>query len=186
MSHKVLLVDDEVNVLDGLRRALCEEPYEIVMAMSGKEALDVLQSTPIDVVVVDQEMPGMKGTELLGQVYTLYPDTVRFMLTGKATLDIAISAINKGDISRFFTKPCNTIDLAVTIRHALVQKDLMVETRELLRTVRRQSAVLHDLESKHPGITRLQRDAHGALTIDNVPEDIDELIHACREERHGR
>jgi len=185
MSHKVLLVDDEVNVLDGLRRALCEEPYEIVTAMSGEEALSILEETSIDVVVSDHDMPGMTGVELLSRVHTFYPDTVRFMLTGKATLDVAIEAINKGAIGRFLTKPCNGVDLAVTIRHALMQKDLAAETRRLLKKVREQSVVLEDLERSHPGITRIERDEHGATSIDDVPEDLDDLIRASRKELQG-
>jgi len=129
MAHKVLFVDDEPHLLAALRRALHKEPYEIVCVTSPAEALRVLAETAVDVVVSDEQMPGMSGSELLAEVRRRYPDTVRMMLSGKATLEGAIRAINDGEIYRFFVKPCNEIDLATTIRHALEQKDLIEENR---------------------------------------------------------
>ena len=166
MAHKVLLVDDEPNVLMALRRALRKEPYQILTACSGNEALDLLETTEIDVVVSDQEMPGMTGTELLSRVDMLYPDTMRFMLTGKATLDTAIQAINKGAITRFFTKPCNELDLVITIRQALEHKDLMTQAWRLLKKVKRQNALLEGLEHGSAGIAQVGRESTGVIDLD--------------------
>lgn len=132
MSHKVLLVDDEPHVLAALKRALRKEPYEVLTAGSGREGLALLSATEIAAVVADHEMPGMSGTEFLSQVHKFYPDTLRFMLTGKASLDVVIDAVNVGAVHRFFTKPCNKIDLAITIRQALEQKDLIEEANQKL------------------------------------------------------
>jgi len=177
MHHKIILVDDEPNILMGLQRALRKEPYKIFTALSGNEALTVLEKTPIDVVVSDQDMPGMNGTEFLTQVHKSYPDTVRFMLTGKATLEVAIQAINEGAINRFFTKPCNNVDLAVTIRSALQQRDLMIEARRLLREFKQQSGLLGTIEEEYPGITQVKRDSRGAIIVDDdIPKDYDQLI----------
>jgi len=186
MYHKILLVDDDPGILTGLSRVLNDEPYEVITASSGDEAIAILENTPVDVVVADHDMPGMTGVELLSRVYRSHPDTVRFMLTGKATLDVAVRAINEGAITRFLTKPCNGVDLVVTIRHALIQKDLAAEARGLLKKVRAQSAALQDLERRHPGITQVKRDGRGATTIDEIPEDLDELIQACRKELGGK
>ncbi len=166
MAHRVLLVDDEPNVLMGLKRALRKEPYQIVTACSGKEALELLETTEIDVVVSDQEMPDMSGTELLSHVDKLYPDTMRFMLTGKATLDVVIQAINEGAITRFFTKPCNEVDLAITIRQALEHKDLMTQAWRLLNKVKNQNALLERLERESPGITQVEMDSNGVINLD--------------------
>ena len=165
MSHKVLLVDDEPNVLDGLRRALHKEPYEVVCASSAIEGLSILRSEAIDLVVSDEDMPGMRGTEFLAKVREEFPDTVRFVLTGKATLEVAVEAINRGAVSRFFTKPCNYVELAIAIRESLRQKDLMTEALRLLHTVKRQTAALEALEQQIPGITRVNRDARGAVIL---------------------
>ena len=124
MSHTVLLVDDEASLLAGLARTLRKEPYRILTAVSAEKALETLGATHVDVVISDQDMPGMGGADLLAEVRRVYPDTVRFMLTGKATLELAVRAINDGAVSRFFVKPCNPVDLAATIRQALQHKDL--------------------------------------------------------------
>src|SRR5262245_4719312 len=122
MKHSVLLVDDDASLLQGLRRALHGEPYEIVTAGSARAALDVIASQPIDVVVSDEEMPGMRGNQLLASVHASHPDTMRIMMTGQASLEVAMRAINEGHAYRFFTKPCNVVELAVGIRQALVQR----------------------------------------------------------------
>jgi len=176
MKHKVLLVDDDRNLLEGLRRALRKEPYEIRTAESADAALHILDTEPVSVVVSDQDMPNMTGTELLAKVRERYPDTIRFMLTGKATLDVAIKAINDGAISRFLTKPCNHVDLAVTIRQALQQKELMEEATRLLRVSKRQSAVLEGLEQESPGITKVEKDRNGRIVLDEAAPDYDDLI----------
>ncbi|MFC1735782.1 response regulator [Candidatus Hydrogenedentota bacterium] len=184
MKHKVLLVDDEPNVLRSLQRALRKEPYEILTAESGKEGLGKLETNCVDVIVTDENMPGMTGTDFLSTVSEAYPDTIRFMLTGNPTAEVAIKAINEGQINRFFTKPCNGIDLAVTIRQALQQKELMTETRQLLRKVKEQSAVLDKLEEESPGITTVDRDERGTIIIeDDSPQSYDELIEELRKAR---
>jgi two-component system probable response regulator PhcQ len=73
----------------------------------------------VDVVISDEKMPGMSGSEFLSLVRQEYPDTIRIILTGYGSLESAIRAINEGEIYRLFTKPCNVIDLAITIRLAL-------------------------------------------------------------------
>jgi DNA-binding NtrC family response regulator len=138
----ILFVDDDSNLLAGLRRALWKEPYEVLSASSGEEALNLLARRRADVVVSDHQMPGMDGVEFLRRVRERHPDTIRFMLTGNATLDLAIQAINEGEILRFFTKPCNNTDLAVTIRQAIQQKKLVEAAKALVEQNRGQRAIL--------------------------------------------
>ena len=144
MSHTVLLIDDEQNVLEGLMRALHKEPYEILTAHNAEEAAAILEDRSVDLIVSDEEMPGMSGTEFLGRVAQEYPDTVRLVLTGNPTLPAALRAINEGKVYQFFTKPCNEIDLAITIRRALEQKDLLKKSRDLLEVTKRQSALIDE------------------------------------------
>ena len=144
MRHTVLLVDDEPIVLVVLKRVLRDEPYEILTAGNAEEAAHVLGGAPVDLIVCDEEMPGMLGSEFLASVARDYPDTVRIMLTGHPTLPAALRAINAGRIYQFFTKPCNEIDLAIAMRHALVQKDLMVKSRELLEVTKRQFVLIDE------------------------------------------
>ncbi len=177
MKHKVLLVDDDKNLLKGLRRVLRKEPYEIAAATSAAEALGILGKQEIDVVISDQVMPRMAGTVFLAAVRQRFPDTVRFMLTGKGTLDTAIKAINDGAISRFFTKPCNVVDLAVTIRQALQQRDLMCAAKRLLNKVKQQDSFISQLEKDQPGITQVNRDDDGLVLLGDTPDDPGELLH---------
>ena len=166
MNHNVLIVDDERTITDMLKDALSREPYNILIAASAEEALAVLTREQVDVVISDEKMPGMPGSEFLAIVRQKYPDTIRMILTGYASLESAIRSINEGEIYRFFTKPFNVFDLAVTIRQALQQKDLMKETQRLLKVVKRQSAFIDEMEQQYPGITKVKRDAEGAIIID--------------------
>ena len=86
MQHKVLFVDDEPNGTKALKRALRREPYDILSAGSADESLEMLERESVDVVVSDENMPGMTGSEFLAVVYEKYPDTIRIILTGHASL----------------------------------------------------------------------------------------------------
>ncbi len=182
MPHKVLFVDDEPQLTEGLKRELRKEPYEVLTAASAREALDLLNHQSVDVIVSDEKMPGMSGSEFLALARSKYPDTVRIMLTGHATLDAAIHAINQGEIFRLLTKPCDGVDLATTIRQALQQKELAAQSWELLKKVKTQSTVLEQLEKDHPGITRVKRNMQGAVIVDDADCDLDTLIRKINEE----
>lgn len=181
MRHRVLLVDDDANLLDGLRRTLRKEPYEILAATSAEEALGVLGRQKVDVVISDQDMPGMSGTVFLAAVRQRFPDTVRFMLTGKATLETAVEAINDGAIRRFFTKPCNNVDLAVTIRQALEERELMRAAARLLDRVKRQASLIGRLEREQPGISRVSRDEEGRILLESPAENPGDLLREIGE-----
>ncbi len=173
MTHQVLLVDDDENLLNGLKRNLRSEPFDVLTAPGASEALAILEERTIDAVVSDEHMPGLSGTELLTEIRTRYPDTVRIMLTGEADVDTAMRAINQGEIYRFLTKPCDARDLALCIRQGLEQRDLLVESRRLLERVKRQDAVMEQLEAENPGITRVNRSGDGSIEID--PGDFPDL-----------
>lgn len=135
MQHTVLLVDDDHHVLHGLARTLRHQPYQLHTACSAEEAICVLKSRHVDVLVADEQMPGMPGSELLAWVAVNFPDVVRIMLTGNATVDTTIRAINEGAVYQFFTKPCNDVQLAIAIRKAIEHTDLVKENRRLLSLV---------------------------------------------------
>jgi two-component system probable response regulator PhcQ len=167
MRHSVLIVDDEPIITDMLKNGLSCEPYGIITAHSAEEGFTILIQEQVDVVISDEKMPGMPGSEFLSIVRQKYPDTIRMVLTGHGSLQSAIQAINEGKIYRFFTKPCNVFELAITIRHALQQRDLMKESKRLLKMVKRQSALIEMLEEQFPGITQVKRDVKGKVIIDD-------------------
>jgi DNA-binding NtrC family response regulator len=182
MKRRVLLVDDDECVLEGLKRVLSREPWEIIVACGGEAALALLETQPVDVVVSDERMPGISGTELLMRVGARYPETVRIVLTGHGSLEIAIRAINEGEVYRFLTKPCSPLELAVAIRQGLAHQDLLRESRRLLHTFRRQSAHFNELEREWKGLTRVERDASGAILLSDVPTDLGSLLHELETE----
>ncbi|MDJ0763070.1 MAG: response regulator [Myxococcota bacterium] len=126
-QHTVLFVDDEVGVLDGLKRALRKEPYTFLTAESGQDALDILAETNVDVLVSDENMPGMKGSELLAKVKEDYPDTIRIVLTGQASVESAMRAIYDGWVYQYLHKPVNAADLAAAIHNGLLLQSLRME-----------------------------------------------------------
>lgn len=143
---RVLLVDDEPAVLDGLSLHL-RRHFEITAAPGPREALAALRdSRSFAVVVSDMRMPGMSGAALLAQVRELAPASVRMLLTGYSEIDAAIAAVNDGQVFRFLTKPCPPDVLVAQVRAGVDQHLLVTAERDLLDTTLRGSVkVLTDL-----------------------------------------
>ena len=177
MNHSVLVVDDESTIREMLRDVLSREPYDVFIAGSAAEGLEILDREHVDVVISDEKMPGMLGSEFLAIVRQKYPDTIRMILTGYASLEAAIRSINEGEIYRFFTKPCNVFDLAVTVRQALQHKELMKEAQKMLKVLKQQSTLIEDLEKRYPGITEVKRNKEGEVILEDIdPEKWEALL----------
>ena len=99
-KHAVLFVDDEINILKAVKRLLRNEPWEVQCASRPQEALELLHTQTVQVVVSDQRMPEMSGVDLLAAVRERHPDVVRMMLTGYTEMNVAVEAINHGEIYR--------------------------------------------------------------------------------------
>jgi len=162
----VLFVDDEPNVLSALRRTLRTEPYKVLLAQGPDEALDALKNQEVDILVSDHLMPSMDGLTFLRLVKMLYPRVVRIILTGHANLDMAIGAINDGEVLRFFTKPWNDVELRAAIQQIVSFIELKRENQVLMDTVRKQRTFIDQLEEEHPGLLRVERDESGAIVLD--------------------
>ena len=121
----VLLVDDEPNILSALRRVLRRDGYEILTAQSGEEALEILAHQTVMVILSDQRMPNMTGTEFLSRVKILHPRTVRIILSGYADLNSITEAINKGEIYKFRTKPWDDEELRNDVREAFIHYEAL-------------------------------------------------------------
>ena len=134
-NSRILFVDDDVNILDGFQRTL-RKRYSVDTAVGPMEGLRAVnEHGPYAVVVADLKMPKMNGIDFLSRVKEVSPDTVRIMLTGHGDLDVAIQAINAGNVFRFLTKPCSPVDLenaliAGTEQHRLItaEKEIMEKT----------------------------------------------------------
>ncbi len=123
----LLLVDDEPSVLSSLKRLLRRENYNILIANSGEEALALLAEHEVGVILTDQRMPGMSGSELLARVRKIHPRTVRMVLSGYTGLDSLTEAINLGEIYKFITKPWEEAELVSTLRDAFRHYDETID-----------------------------------------------------------
>jgi type II secretory ATPase GspE/PulE/Tfp pilus assembly ATPase PilB-like protein/DNA-binding NarL/FixJ family response regulator len=129
--YRILLVDDEANVLKALQRVFRQENYEIVLASNGAEAIDLLRNGAFQLMISDYMMPGMTGAQVLKQAKTIQPDMIRIMLTGHADTGAVMGAVNEGAVYKFILKPWNDDDLRVTVALALEQFDLIRKNRAL-------------------------------------------------------
>lgn len=173
MKHTVLLVDDDENVLRGLSRALRQQPYQLYTARSGEEAVDVLKAHAVDVIVTDDRMPGMSGSDLLAWIAENCPEVMRIVLTGHASAETAIRAINESSVYHFFTKPCNDFHLAMAIRKALEHKDLLEEHHRLLEINKRMST-----DPQHLGrdLVKVSR-----MAVKGIQEPLREILRQSHE-----
>ncbi len=129
---RILCVDDEPRVLEGLESNLAWH-YDVQVATSGAAGLEAIRDEgPFAVVMSDMRMPGMDGATFLGKVRLAAPDTVRILLTGYSDIDVAIEAVNKGNIFRFLNKPCEPDVLLAAVEAAVEQHRMIFAERELL------------------------------------------------------
>jgi CheY-like chemotaxis protein len=119
----ILCVDDEANVLSALRRVLRRENYRVLTAGGGEEALALLEKEDVRLVMSDQRMPGMNGTELMAKVKERHPDVIRVILSGYTDVDSIMESVNQGHVFKFFFKPWSDEDLRRELREALAQRD---------------------------------------------------------------
>ncbi len=145
VDHCVLFIDDEANILKALQRLLRNEPCRVLTASRGSEALEMLERERPQVVVSDQRMPEISGVDLLQAVRQRHPDVVRILLTGYTEMNVAVEAINRGEIFRLVTKPWNDEELKATLRQAFDTYDLKGEIRRLNQVTREQNLKLQEL-----------------------------------------
>ncbi|NPV86513.1 MAG: response regulator [Anaerolineae bacterium] len=132
-TDRILLVDDDANILASLTRQLRRFRYEVSTAQSGVEGLKKLENEgPFSVIVSDYRMPGMDGIEFLSRVQELCPDTSRIMLTGSNEIEVAIGAVNRGNIFRFLLKPLSPDDFISAVNAGTQQYRLITAQKELM------------------------------------------------------
>lgn len=173
----VLFVDDEPQVLEGIRLALRRSGLKIETAASGEDALAFLANHDVDVVVSDERMPGTQGSELLADVRSAMPNTIRILLTGQATVEAALRAVNDAKVHRFLTKPTSPKDLLAAIVELVAKRDAAPSnappappqpappSSEISRR-----SMLNALEAEHPGIAKVRRNTGGYIVLE---DDVD-------------
>ena len=146
-NHTIMLLDDEESIVKSLQRLFRKENFSLLTAHSGEEGLDLLRNhgKPVSLIISDQRMPTMSGTDFLEKARAIYPDAMRFLLTGYSDMKAVIDAVNKGQIHRYIAKPWDDADLLLQVRQALERIELLFENRRLLILTKKQNNELNDL-----------------------------------------
>jgi response regulator RpfG family c-di-GMP phosphodiesterase len=172
-AHTVLCVDDEQGILHSLKRLLRKEDYSVLTASSGAEGMKILEDNDVHLVLSDQRMPQMSGTEFFAAVRELYPDTIRVILSGYTDVDSITESINKGHIYKFFLKPWNDQSLKLEIKQALDQYDLIQANRALNEKVLEQN---EELKKTNENLETLVRERTMELEIQNQALELSQAI----------
>lgn len=170
----ILAVDDETSVLEILFQTFRAD-YTVLRTESPHEALDVLREQAVDLLITDQRMPEMRGTELVERARVIAPDVPAILLTGYTDPPDLIDAINRGQVYRFVTKPWDIHDLTQTVRTALEQVRLERENEKLAANNQRRLAALELLHDASAGPSGLQSRAE---YVDSVAARIGEIVTA--------
>ncbi len=149
-KHTILLVEDEAFVIKALNRLFRKEGYHILTASSGQKGLELLKKVekPVSLFISDQLMPGMTGVQFLEKAKKIFPDAIRFLLTGRSDMDAIVDAVNKGEIHRYLTKPWNDADLTLQVRQSLEQYELRLDNKPLLTPKRKHTIIVVDDEKE--------------------------------------
>lgn len=146
MKEKILFVDDDENILNAYRRVFWKD-FSVITVSSGEQALELIdKGERYPIIISDMRMSGMNGIQFLSSVKQKLPDSVRIMITGHADQQLAIDAVNEGNIFRFLTKPCPAEVLTKAIAAGLQQYRLLQAEKELLaQTLEGNAKILKDL-----------------------------------------
>ena len=159
----VVLVDDDSLVLATLKVALADQPLRLLTFSSPGAALGMLQSEPAEVVISDLDMPEMDGVTLLIKAREARPDAARILLTGRATLQATLKAVNEAEVFRVLTKPFAPAELRETVARALERVAQMRLAAAAEQAATRRRAALDILERSHPGIGQVAREGRRSL-----------------------
>jgi response regulator RpfG family c-di-GMP phosphodiesterase len=141
----VLFVDDDPEILKVLRRMVRGDGLTVLTATGPEHAFEILKGVEIPVVVSDHQMPEMLGVDFLAALRERHPESIRILLTGQAEMQIAVEAINRGEIYRMITKPCRREELRGTLGQAFEHFEMRREIERLDHLARDRNEALKDL-----------------------------------------
>ncbi|KEI11235.1 hypothetical protein Z959_00325 [Clostridium novyi B str. ATCC 27606] len=160
-TNKVLFVDDEVNILNSIKRCVIEQDYEAIFATNANKAIDILKSQEISVLVTDMRMPLGNGLDLLKTCKNISPLTVRVVLSGYISVPQILAAINTGEVFRFITKPWEDDEQFIPAINSALDYYNLKKEREILR---------EELEYKNKIYENLMKESKDI--IDNIHDDV--------------
>lgn len=173
-TYRILVVDDEPNMLSALRRVFHQESYDVRCCESPEEALVLLDKEPFHLVISDYMMPHMTGGEFLQKARAIQPDMIRIMLTGHADVNAVVAAMKTGAVYKFILKPWNDDDLRVTVALGLEQCEKKIKSRvlhqELKDKTRKDSDQILKLGTSGHGQLAMMLHKHDLLNTHQVQE----------------
>jgi response regulator RpfG family c-di-GMP phosphodiesterase len=163
----ILVVDDEEQVVESLKRTLRHENYRVLTCTSPLEAVRLLDEGGVDILLSDIDMPEMTGLELVAQARLKHPDVVRMLLTGDSSLQSALAAINDGAVHKYLTKPWRSKELRENLRGIVAGLDALKREARQSQAVVLAEAQRKQMEVAFPGFGNIQR-VDGAYLLNDM------------------
>jgi DNA-binding NtrC family response regulator len=139
MTQAVLLVDENLDLLRSLSRALENQPYQLYTARRKDEAISVMKVRPVDVIVAGEQLAGASGVDLLAWAASQYPDAVGILMVGDGATETLVRAVNQARVYYFVEQPVSEPRLAIEIRKALEHRELLARQERLLKSNQQQA-----------------------------------------------
>lgn len=170
-KYNVLFVDDEINILNSLKRITVDEDYYVITVASAEKALEVFDKYEISVIITDMKMPGMNGLDLLKRVKEISPNTIRIILSGYSQLPQILATVNTVGIFRYLTKPWEgEEDFLLSIREAINIYSIHAESNKLKHELENKSMLYKTLlDNNHSIMVSFEKDI---LNIKKIFENL--------------
>ena len=146
-KYTILAVDDEVYNLESIQRTFHGD-YHVIVTTSPSEALEIFRRDDVDLVIADQRMPQMLGTELLEKMKNISPLPIRIVLSAYTDLEYLMDAINRGEVYRYITKPWTPEELRVTVKNALDYYQALRDRERLTQELAEKNILLEKQNKK--------------------------------------
>jgi len=171
--HRILVVDDEPRIVELLKREL-GRIYKVLTATSGQEALEVLEKERVVLLVADQRMPGMNGTELMTRVVERCPDTIRILLTGYTDMNALVDAINDGQVYRYISKPWEPEELKIIVKQGIEKYELEHQNRTLIKNLKQINV---ELKRAMEDLRKAQQELLQAERLSTIGKMTNMIVH---------
>ena len=133
MKHRVLIVGNETKLKNTIEQIPHSDGIQFTYSDSATKAATLIKSSrqPFSLILSEQEMPEMRGTELLELARKITPNTIRFLITGYSKMNVLINAVNRGAVHRFISKPWNNEHIMDALKNGLTQYETLIESQNL-------------------------------------------------------
>jgi len=177
--HRVLVVDDDVPTGKSIGRVLEREGLAYTFVDSGEEGIKALETaeSPFSLILSDQRMPGMLGTEFLCRAKELAPESIRYLITGYSEMDTIINAVNKGAVQHYISKPWDREELGRIVRHGIALFEKHLDSEKLFSLAKKQNSKLYELNCELVERTKALENQRNKLNqdIEALKEQIESI-----------